>query len=151
MKLARIASTSDALRATRARNAKIALLAETIRELEPDEIEAGVAFLSGELRQRQIGAGWASLRTLPEPAADPTLTVADADTQFALMAVASGPGSTSERRRLLTELFGRATEAEQQLLSGLVAGELRQGAQASLVADAVAVAAGVPAPSCVAR
>ena len=67
MKLERIASTSDALRATRARNAKIALLAETIRELEPDEIEAGVAFLSGELRQRQIGAGWASLRDAARP------------------------------------------------------------------------------------
>jgi DNA ligase-1 len=145
VRLARIAETSDALRATRARNAKIALLAATIRELAPDEIETGVAFLSGELRQRQIGAGWASLRTLPEPAAEPTLTVMEADTQFALMAAASGPGSTTERRRLLTDLFARATEAEQQLLSGLVAGELRQGAQASLVADAVALAAAVPA------
>jgi len=95
VRLARIAETSDALRATRARNAKIALLAATIRELAPDEIETGVAFLSGELRQRQIGAGWASLRTLPEPAAEPTLTVMEADTQFALMAAASGPGSTT--------------------------------------------------------
>jgi DNA ligase-1 len=144
VRLARIAATSDALRATRARNAKTALLADTIRELEPDEIEAGVAFLSGELRQRQIGAGWASLRTLPEAAAEATLTVADADAQFALMAAASGPGSTTERRKLLTDLFARATAPEQQLLSGLVAGELRQGAQASLVADAIALAAGIP-------
>ena len=60
MRLERIAATSEALRATRARTTKAALLADAIRELQPDEIEAGVAFLSGELRQRQIGAGWAA-------------------------------------------------------------------------------------------
>lgn len=146
MRLERIAATSGALRATRARTAKVALLAEAIRELGSDEIEPGIAFLSGELRQRQIGAGWASLRDLPEPAAEPSLTVAEVDDRFAQMAAVTGTGSAGERRRLLTDLFGRATEPEQQLLSGLVAGELRQGAQASLVADAVAVAADVPAP-----
>ena len=76
VRLERIAATSEALRATRARTAKAALLADAIRELAPDEIEAGVAFLSGELRQRQIGAGWASLRELPAAAAEPSLTVA---------------------------------------------------------------------------
>ncbi len=143
MRLARIAATSEALRATRARTTKVALLADAIRELEPDEIEAGVAFLSGELRQRQIGAGWASLRDLPPAAAEPSLTVADVDGVFAQMAVASGRGSAGERRSLLNDLLTLATEAEQQLLSGLVMGDLRQGAQASLVADAVAAAAGV--------
>ena len=92
MRLERIAATSEALRATRARTAKAALLADAIRELAPDEIEAGVAFLSGELRQRQIGAGWASLRELPPPAAEPSLTVGEVDAVFAQMATASGAG-----------------------------------------------------------
>ncbi len=143
MRLERIAATSAALRATRARTTKAALLADAIRELAPDEIEAGVAFLSGELRQRQIGAGWASLRELPSPAAEPSLTVAEADAVFARMAVVSGRGSATERRALLADLLTRATEPEQQLLAGLVMGELRQGAQASLVADAIAAATGV--------
>ncbi len=143
MRLERIAATSEALRATRARTTKAALLADVIRELQPDEIEAGVAFLSGELRQRQIGAGWASLRDLPPAAAEPSLTVAEVDGVFARMATASGRGSATERRALLTDLLTRATEPEQQLLAGLVMGELRQGAQASLVADAIAAAAGV--------
>ena len=41
--------------------------------------------------------------------------------------------------------MGRATEPEQRFLSGLVAGELRQGALASLVVDAVARATDLPA------
>jgi DNA ligase-1 len=143
VRLERIAATSEALRATRARTTKAALLADAIRELQPDELEAGVAFLSGELRQRQIGAGWASLRDLPPAAAEPSLTVAEVDAVFAQMATAAGPGSAGRRRELLTGLLTRATEPEQQLLSGLVMGELRQGAQASLVADAIAAAAGV--------
>ncbi len=144
MRLERIAATSEALRATRARTTKAALLADAIRELAPDEIEAGVAFLSGELRQRQIGAGWASLRELPPSAGEPSLTVGEVDAVFAQMATVAGSGSATERKRLLASLLGRATAPEQQLLRGLVMGELRQGAQASLVADAVAAAAGVP-------
>jgi DNA ligase-1 len=60
------------------------------------------------------------------------------------MAEASGPGSAGRRTARLRELFGRATADEQRLLGGLVAGELRQGAQAALVTEAVARAAGVP-------
>ena len=37
--------------------------------MEPGEVAIGVAYLSGELRQRQIGVGYRSLRDLPAPAA----------------------------------------------------------------------------------
>jgi DNA ligase-1 len=60
------------------------------------------------------------------------------------MADVSGAGATAARRRLLTDLFARATEPEQRLLAGLVSGELRQGAQAGVLTDAVAQAAAVP-------
>jgi DNA ligase 1 len=141
--LAELTATSEAVRATRARTEKIERLAQALRRMAPDEVAIGVAYLSGELRQRQIGAGWASLRELPPPAAEPSLTVGEVDAVFAQMATAAGRGSAGERRRLLADLLTRATASEQHLLSGLVMGELRQGAQASLVADAVAAAAGV--------
>ena len=41
-----------------------------------------VSWLSGDLPQRQIGVGWAALRSLPEPAKEPTLTVTAVDATF---------------------------------------------------------------------
>jgi DNA ligase-1 len=60
------------------------------------------------------------------------------------MAALSGSGSATERRRLLHDLWARATPAEQSLLRGLVGGELRQGALEGVMFDAVARATGVP-------
>jgi ATP-dependent DNA ligase I len=143
--LADLAATSGRVRATPSRTAKVELLAACLRALRPDEVAAAASFLSGEPRQRQIGAGWATLRDLPPPARNSTLELRDVDAAFAAMAVVAGPGSQRERRERLVDLFGRATEPEQRLLRGLVSGELRHGAQAGVVTEAVARAAGVPA------
>jgi DNA ligase-1 len=140
-----IAATSAAVAATSGRKAKIELLAEALRRLGPGEIVPGAAYLAGELRQRQTGVGYASLRERPAPAAEATLTVAAVDTAIAEIAVVSGTGSQARRKQLLGTLFAAATEAEQALLIGLFSGELRQGAQAGLLAEAIAAAAAVPA------
>ena len=68
-----LASVSAAVGETRARKRKAELLGDALRKLAPEEVEAGVAFLSGELRQRRTGVGWAALRDVPSPAAEPTL------------------------------------------------------------------------------
>ncbi|HUZ84015.1 MAG TPA: hypothetical protein VMU66_04925 [Gaiellales bacterium] len=73
----------------------------------------------------------------------PSLTVAEVDAVFMRMAAASGGGAGRERRELLAGLFARATADEAELLAGLVAGELRQGAQRGVFEQAVARAAGV--------
>ncbi len=44
-------------------------------EGDPGLAAVVVSWLSGELTQRQIGVGWAALRSLPPPAAEPGLTV----------------------------------------------------------------------------
>ncbi|HTF59115.1 MAG TPA: ATP-dependent DNA ligase, partial [Actinomycetes bacterium] len=116
MLLDEIAGTSTAVAASPARLAKVEGLAACLRRLEPGEVHPAVAFLSGELRQRQIGVGWAALRDAPDPAADSTLTVAEVDAAFERIGRQAGPGSQAERRRLLHELFGRATAAEQRFL-----------------------------------
>jgi DNA ligase-1 len=140
-----IAATSAAVTATSGRNAKIELLARALRRLDPDEVPAGSAYLAGELRQRQTGVGYASLRDRPPPAAEPTLSVGAVDTAIAEIASVAGAGSQARRRELLGALFAAATAEEQRLLIGLFGGELRQGAQAGLLADAIARAAEVPA------
>lgn len=157
MLLAEVAATSDAVAATRSRLAKRAAIADLLRRTadggaapDPrpgaaDDLEIVVSYLAGALRQRRTGLGYAALRDLPPPANDPTLTVRDVDSAFSEMAALEGPGSAQARSTAARALFGAATEREQSFLRGLVAGELRQGALDSVVVDAVAEAAGVPA------
>jgi len=144
VRLIDLAATSAAVAATPGRRVKIELLAGALRSLAPEEISAGSAYLAGELRQRQTGVGHAGLRDLPPPAATPTLTVAGVDAAISEIAAVSGAGSHVRRRDLLGALFAAATADEQRLLVGLFSGELRQGAQAGLLADAIARAAEVP-------
>jgi DNA ligase-1 len=144
MRFVDLAATSAAVAAVPARRAKIELLAAALRGLAPEEIEAGTAYLSGELRQRQIGVGWATVRQTPPPAAEPTLSVAAVDAALAEIGAQSGAGSQARRRALVDALFAATTEEEHRMLFGLISGELRQGAQAGLMVDAVAKAAEVP-------
>ena len=144
MRFLDLAAISAAVAATSGRKAKVELLADALRRLEPGEIAAGSAYLAGELPQRQTGVGYASLRERPGPAAEPTLTVGAVDAAVAEISAVAGTGSQARRRDLLGALFAAATAEEQRLLIGLFGGELRQGAQAGLLADAVARAAEVP-------
>jgi ATP-dependent DNA ligase I len=147
--LTEIAEVSQAVAATSARLAKIETLAAALRkaglgEAGPVEVPIAVAYLSGELPQRQIGIGWATLRGGFTPAAAPGLTLSDVDAAFSAIGAVSGKGSTAARKALVGELFRRATEAEQQFLFGLLSGELRQGALEGVMTEAVARAASVP-------
>ena len=144
MLLIQIAEVSRAVAATSARLAKIEMLAGALREAGPLEVPIAVAYLSGELPQRQIGVGWATLRDGFPPAATPSLTLPDVDSGFSAIGAISGKGSAAARKALVGELFGRATEDEQRFLFGLLSGELRQGALEGVMTEAVARAAAVP-------
>jgi DNA ligase-1 len=148
MLFADLAATSTAVTAVSGRRAKIDLLAQALRALgeggDAREIEAGAAYLAGEMRQRQIGVGWASMRDLPPATHVATLTVTEVDRRLAEMGTLAGAGSQAKRRDLVRSLFAAATSDEQRLLGGIISGEVRQGAQAGLLADAVANAAAVP-------
>ncbi len=138
-----LARTSAAVAASPSRLAKIDLIAAVLRRADPDEVPVAVAFLSGELRQRQIGVGWAALRDIPAPGADPTLTVGEVDAVLAEVGRQAGAGSQGARRALLHGLLARATADEQRFLVPLLGGELRQGALEGVMVEAVARAAEV--------
>jgi DNA ligase-1 len=143
--LAEIAATGRDVAAVSSRKAKVARLAVCLRQLEPTEVVPGVAWLCGELRQRQIGVGWASLRDLPSVfAPEPTLAVLAVDARFEAIGGLSGPGSVTARRNALAELFAMATPEEQAFLRQLLVGEVRQGALAGVMIDAVAAATELP-------
>jgi DNA ligase 1 len=130
---------------TSSRSRKVAILAELLRRLEPDEVPIVVGFLSGVPRQGRIGVGYAAVyRTDARPALESSLNVSDVDVAISEIEAATGTGSTAGRRQLLDALLARATAPEADFLRHLFTGELRQGALAGIMADAVAKAAGVP-------
>lgn len=143
--LAGVVATSTVVAATASRTAKRDALAALLARLDAEEVEPAVGYLIGETRQGRIGIGWRTLAAAEVPPADaPTLTVVEVDGAITTLAALAGPGSAARRRDLLTALFARATAAEATFLARLLGGELRQGALAGVMTDAVARAAGVP-------
>ena len=146
MLLSAVADASTDVAASSSRLAKTARVAELLTRTDHDEVAVVVSWLTGELPQRQIGVGWAALRVLPEPAGASTLSVSGVDETFSRIKATTGKGSQAARAELLAGLFTAATAPEQTFLRRLLSGELRQGALAGVMAEAVARAAGVPGP-----
>lgn len=147
--LADVAAASSDIAGASARLAKIdriaTLLAATAEDGDARSVAVTVSWLSGELPQRQIGVGWAALRALPAPAEVPTLTVTGVDAAFSEIKGIAGKGSQALRADAVRSLFAAATGTEQTFVRRLLGGELRQGALAGVMVDAVAKAAGIPA------
>ncbi|HEY8524826.1 MAG TPA: ATP-dependent DNA ligase [Acidimicrobiales bacterium] len=145
MLFAEVVASSGAVAATRARSRKVAELAGLLHRLEPAEVPIVVAILTGAPRQGRIGVGWRTVARLDVPAAaEPSLTVADVDRALETLAGLAGPGSQAARARTLGDLMARATAPEQDMIGRLLVGELRQGALAGVLTDAVAKAAEIP-------
>lgn len=147
--LADVAAASSDIAGASARLAKIDRLAAVLAAAAADgdgrSVAVTVSWLSGELPQRQIGVGWAALRSLPAPADIPTLTATGVDAALTEIKGIAGKGSQARRADAVRRLFAAATDAEQTFLRRLLGGELRQGALVGVMADAVAKAAGIPA------
>jgi DNA ligase-1 len=144
MQLADLVATHATVAATRSRKAKTAALATLLAATPRAELPVVTSYLGGALLQRRTGLGWRGLTSLPEPAVESCLEVLDVHRAFEAISALAGAGSQGARREAVADLFGRATAAEQAFLSGLVTGELRQGALDSLVQEGLAVAAGAP-------
>jgi DNA ligase-1 len=143
--LSQIAATSEAVRVTSSRLAKVEAIAALVREASEEEVESVVVWLTGATRQGRTGVGWASLRDAPPPSLEPSLSVLDVDGALERIASVGGAGSQTARRREVESLFARATVHEQQLLRGLLLGDLRQGALGGVMVEAIARAADVKA------
>ena len=141
-----LVTASNSVAAESSRSRKVAILAELLRLLEPDEVPVAAGFLAGVPRHGRVGVGYATVHGLHvEPATEPTLAVGDLDRAIDEVRGATGPGSAARRRAILEALLERATEDEADFVKRFFTGELRQGALAGLMIDAVAKAASVPA------
>jgi len=144
--LINLVDASQRVGATSSRIAKARELAGLLGSVSPDEIETAVHYLSGETPQGRIGIGYSILQAAASTTAvsAPGLSIAVVDSCLAMIASLRGAGSAARRAQALRDLFSRATAAEQAFLLRLLAGELRQGALAGVMVDAIAAAAGLP-------
>ena len=143
--LAQLVATSQRVGATAARSVKIRELAALLAALPPGETGIAAHYLAGEVPQGRIGIGFAALQAaLSNPAPAQTLTLLEVDERLSALAGTRGSGAAGRRTQLLRELLSRATAAEQAFLLRLLTGELRQGALAGIMVEAIAAAAHLP-------
>jgi DNA ligase-1 len=146
MQLARLVETSNRVATTTKRLEKIGLIATLLEQLQPEEVEIAVCFLSGSIGQGRIGIGYSTLREAAgSPTAEPNpLGLLDVDRACESLKSMHGSGSAGRKIELLKQVFSRATAEEQRFLIGLLGGELRQGALEGIMLEAVARASRVP-------
>jgi DNA ligase-1 len=144
--LADVVAASQDVAGTSSRSSKVATLAELLRALDPEEVPVATGLLSGVPRQGRVGVGYSTIYGLEHATGEESsLTIADLDTAISAVQAATGGGSAARRREVLVQLLGRATAAEADFVRRLLTGELRQGALAGIMVDAIAKAAAVPA------
>lgn len=144
---ARLVTLARRLEASPLRLEKLALVAEFLRGLPPDDVPTAVAFLTGRVfpasDPRVLG-----VRGLPAAegaAGGPPLTFAAVADAFAAVAEARGSGARRAREAELRRLVARASHEECEILGRIVGGEMRTGVSDGLVLEAIAQAAGAPA------
>jgi DNA ligase-1 len=127
---------------TSSRSRKVAILAELLSALDPGEVPLAVGFLAGAPRQGRIG--YSTIYGIEHaPAVEASLAIDELDRAIGEIQEMTGSGSAAKRKQILGELLGRATEHEAEFVKRLFTGELRQGALAGVMIDAIAKAAGV--------
>ena len=142
--LADVVTASSEVAATSSRSRKIAILAELLRRLDPNEVALAVGFLTGVPRQGRVGIGYSTIYGIERaPAGEASLTIGELDRAIAEVQQTTGSGSAARRKQILGELLGRATQQEADFVKRLFTGELRQGALAGLMVDAISKAAGI--------
>jgi len=144
MKLDDLVQTSAAVAATSSRLEKISKLAALLKRLDANEVPIAIGFLIGFPRQGKLGVGWATVHGFRDhtPAAAPSLELRDVDEVFDRIKATKGKSSATQKTNLVGDLFARATADEQRFLSGLLVGEVRQGALEGVLIEAVASASG---------
>ena len=151
MNFSDFASLCYELEETPSRLAKIASAAAYLKQLQPDEIRCGVAFLSGRpfpiSDPRTLDIGPSALfeaAKIPETGnlSSTSLTLKDIADSFGRIAESSGKGSRLGKYSLLKELILRADSHERPILLRLLHNELRIGLHDGLIQEAIARASG---------
>ena len=149
MKFVQLVETARKVASRGARKAKQEALASLIRATPLELIRPTVAMLSGELPTGRLGIGYATVRKARTEiesrthVEDPELSVADVLERLNVIGSVRGRGSKAKKEQLLAELLATAAYRERDFLCRLMLGELRQGALAGVMVEALSQASGV--------
>ena len=151
MNFSDFAALCQQLEQTSSRLKKVDLAAQYLKQLEPDEVRPGVAFLSARAfpvsDSRTLDLGPAAFARLDNPPANELadgaqLTIAEVFASFGRIAGAGGKGSRNDKHAELSALIARAGASERPVLFRLLHGELRIGLHDGLIQEAIARASG---------
>jgi ATP-dependent DNA ligase I len=146
MQLASLVEVVGQVRATTKKTEKVRLLADFLRQTLDRETELAALYLSGSLPQGKIGVGWRMIEAAisGNSPKGTSLTLLEVDQILDDIASSQGPGSADKKLKALRHLFERTSAEERSFVSGLLMGEIRQGALEGLILDAVSKAANLP-------
>ncbi|MFJ4173617.1 ATP-dependent DNA ligase [Microbacterium sp. NPDC089696] len=145
MMIADVVAATDTVAATSSRLAKIDALAQLLSRADAVDIPVLVGLLLASPRQGRLGVGWRGLTSLEVSHADTSaIVLAEVDAAFDALVATTGSGSAAARTGVLTALALRATVAEWDFLTRAMLGELRTGALAGVLVDAIAKASDRP-------
>lgn len=144
--LRQVMEVSRGVALTSSRKGKINQLAGLLAALAPPDIQPVVAYLTGDIPGGRLGVGPAAVRKASgaEPSAESRLTVGEVQARLDDLRRIQGAGANKRREAQLGDLFAQATGEEQRFLADLLLGNLRQGALAGVMVNAVAQAAALP-------
>src|ERR671929_1810669 len=102
--LADVVTASREVTDTGSRSAKVAILAELLRRLDPSEVAVAVGFLAGVPRQGRVGIGYATIYGIERaPAREGSPSIDDLDRAIGRVQGLGGSGSAAKRRQILGE------------------------------------------------
>ena len=141
--------TSQGVAAERGRKDKVGRIASYLRSLSPSEAAIAATYLAGEIPQGRIGIGPSVLAKASSVPLGPQsdITIAKLHADLTAIAALSGPGSRDRRKRSVEALLSAMTPEERDFTLRLLLGELRHGAVAGLIVEAIAAAVEVPVAS----
>ncbi|RJR32776.1 MAG: ATP-dependent DNA ligase [Desulfobacteraceae bacterium] len=146
MKIEEVVEASERLRATAGKKAKVSILADLLRRSRGKETYLLAHYLVGSIPSGKIGIGWRTIQNAMEGLSSSGGSVEIHEVQKYLedLSRVKGSGSAQRKTGTLRELFGRLRQDERSFLTGLLLGELRQGALEGLVLEALAIASSLP-------
>lgn len=143
--LTELVVTGAAVAATASRREKIALVATLLRRAPAHDARLAVNYLAGEIPQGRLNIPSTALSLALSATVNSTatLSLSELDQAFAELLAIRGTGAAARREARLAQLFARVGASERDFIVRLIRGELRQGAAAGVMLEAVAQAAKV--------
>lgn len=148
MLFAELAQVVERVRATRSRLKKTEILREALVPLSGDELRCAIYFLCGELPDGKIGVGpsivsWLWKQDFTEPESGSGRPLIEVSRALATLKSESGSGSLSRKKGALLDLLSGESPLGREFLLRILGGDLRQGALAGVLEQAIGQASGV--------